>query len=156
MISCTSAKYIQHLPSCLNPPLSNFSPGQQSLMKTFHKEANTPLHRGAFCQSSFWWIYFYGSNKSTGKETDKSHLYEVYPLQKHKLKQWNKWYNFDTSRYIFDNMCIVYDISLYTWIGIGLMYPSKHGRDESPVSLDVPERLLAMLPYHFPFFICKC
>ena len=53
-------------------------------------------------------------------------------------------------------MCIVYDISLYTWIGIGLMYPSKHGRDESPVSLDVPTRLLALLPYHFPFFICKC
>ena len=22
------------------------------------------LHRGAFCQSSFWWIYYYGKNKS--------------------------------------------------------------------------------------------
>ena len=28
----------------------------------------------AFCQSSFRWVYYYGSNKSTGKETDKTHL----------------------------------------------------------------------------------
>ena len=32
------------------------------------------LHRGAFCQCSFRWIYYYGSNKSTRKETGKSHL----------------------------------------------------------------------------------
>ena len=32
------------------------------------------LHRGAFCQSSFRWIYYYDSNKSTGKETGKTHL----------------------------------------------------------------------------------
>ena len=35
---------------------------------------NWSVHRGAFCQSSFRWIYFYGSNKSTGKETGKLHL----------------------------------------------------------------------------------
>jgi hypothetical protein len=35
---------------------------------------NVPLHGGAFCQSSFQWIYYYGSNKSTGKEIGKSHL----------------------------------------------------------------------------------
>ena len=34
----------------------------------------TPLHRGTFCYSFFRWIYYYGSNKSTGKETGKSHL----------------------------------------------------------------------------------
>ena len=34
----------------------------------------TSLHRGAFCQFPFRWIYYYGSNKSTGKETDKTHL----------------------------------------------------------------------------------
>jgi hypothetical protein len=33
-----------------------------------------PLHRGAFCQFPFQWIYFYGSNKSTRKKTDKMHL----------------------------------------------------------------------------------
>ena len=33
-----------------------------------------PLHRGAFCQFPFQWIYFYGSNKSTWKETGKTHL----------------------------------------------------------------------------------
>ena len=32
-----------------------------------------PMHRGAFCQFPFWWIYYYGSNKSTGKETGKTH-----------------------------------------------------------------------------------
>ena len=26
------------------------------------------MHRGAFCQFPFRWIYYYGSNKSTGKE----------------------------------------------------------------------------------------
>ena len=33
-----------------------------------------PLHRGAFCQFPFQWIYYYGSNKSTRKETGKMHL----------------------------------------------------------------------------------
>ena len=32
------------------------------------------LHRGAFCQFPFRWIYYYGSNKPTGKETGKMHL----------------------------------------------------------------------------------
>ena len=35
------------------------------------------VHRGAFCQYTFRWIYYYGSNKSTGKETGKSHLCAV-------------------------------------------------------------------------------
>ena len=34
---------------------------------------NQPLHRGAICQFTFPWIYYYGSNKSTGKETGKTH-----------------------------------------------------------------------------------
>ena len=33
-----------------------------------------PMHRGAFCQFSFHWIYYYGSNESNGKETGKMHL----------------------------------------------------------------------------------
>ena len=32
------------------------------------------VHRGAFCQFSFRWIYYYGSDKSNGKETEKTHL----------------------------------------------------------------------------------
>ena len=35
-------------------------------------QALCTVHRGAFCQSSFRWIYYYGSNKSTGKETGTS------------------------------------------------------------------------------------
>ena len=41
------------------------------------------LHRGAFCQSSFWWIYYYDSNKSTRKEIGKSHLCALFT--------WSKW-----------------------------------------------------------------
>ena len=32
------------------------------------------VHRGAFCQSSFRLIYYYGSNKSNRKETGKTYL----------------------------------------------------------------------------------
>ena len=33
-----------------------------------------PLHRGAFCQFPFRWIYYCHSSKSTGMETGKTHL----------------------------------------------------------------------------------
>ena len=33
--------------------------------------------RGAFCQFPFRWLYYYGSNWSTGKETGKTHLCAV-------------------------------------------------------------------------------
>ena len=38
------------------------------------------LHRGAFCQFPFRWIYYYGSNKFTRKETGKMHLCENWPF----------------------------------------------------------------------------
>ena len=38
------------------------------------KSLKTALHRGAFCQFPFRWIYYYGSNKSTGKKTGKMHI----------------------------------------------------------------------------------
>jgi hypothetical protein len=42
------------------------------------------VDRHAFCQSSFWWIYFYGRYKSTKKETGKLHLCAVGAVvQKH-------------------------------------------------------------------------
>ena len=44
----------------------------------FHR--NLPLHRGAFCQLSLWWSYYYGSNKSTRKETCKTHLCALHDL----------------------------------------------------------------------------
>ena len=36
------------------------------------------VQRGAFCQFPFRWIYYYGSNKSTGNETGKTHLCGVH------------------------------------------------------------------------------
>jgi hypothetical protein len=45
-----------------------------------------PLHRGAFYQFPFWWIYYSGSNKSTGKETGKTHLCAL--LSKSALRCW--------------------------------------------------------------------
>ena len=44
---------------------------------SFHKKQNkavNAVHRGAIFQFPFRWIYYYGSNKSTGKETGKTHL----------------------------------------------------------------------------------
>ena len=35
------------------------------------------MHRGAFCQFLFRWIYYCHNSKSTGKETDKTHLCAV-------------------------------------------------------------------------------
>ena len=40
----------------------------------YHLTSVTPLQRGALCQFPFRWIYYYGSNKSTGKETAKTHI----------------------------------------------------------------------------------
>ena len=40
----------------------------------FWTEHFSPMHRGAFCQFPFRWIYYYCSNKSTGEETSKTHL----------------------------------------------------------------------------------
>ena len=45
--------------------------------ETLYLDKFEALHRGAFCQFPFWWIYYYGSNKSTGKETGKMHLCAV-------------------------------------------------------------------------------
>ena len=35
------------------------------------------VHKGAFCQFPFRWIYYYGRIKSTEKEIGKTHLSEV-------------------------------------------------------------------------------
>ena len=48
-------------------------------------QASNPLHRGAFCQSSFLSIYYYGSNKSTGNGTGKSHLFALFHFQSIKI-----------------------------------------------------------------------
>ena len=33
-----------------------------------------PVHRGALCKFTFWYIYYCHSSKPTGKETGKTHL----------------------------------------------------------------------------------
>ena len=33
------------------------------------------IHKGAFCQFPFLWIYYCHSSKSTGKQTGETHLY---------------------------------------------------------------------------------
>ena len=62
----------------------NFSDSDPSTVNTAAQRCDLPaflpvdsleqLHRYAFCQFPFLWIYYNGSNKSTGKETDKSHF----------------------------------------------------------------------------------
>ena len=44
------------------------------------------VHRGAFCQFPFQWIYYCHGSKSTGKETDKTHLCAVSYLFQHNAK----------------------------------------------------------------------
>ena len=46
------------------------------------------VHRGAFCQFPFLWIYCYGSNKSTRKETGKMHLCAVFAQSVFDTKNW--------------------------------------------------------------------
>ena len=41
------------------------------------KKCYQVLHRDAFCQFPFRWIYYYGSNKSTGKETGNYTVYHT-------------------------------------------------------------------------------
>ena len=38
------------------------------------QDTSEAVHRGAFRQFIFRWIYYYGSNESTGKKTGKTHL----------------------------------------------------------------------------------
>ena len=44
------------------------------------------VHRSAFCQFPFRWIYYYGSNKSTGKEIGKTHLSAVKKFKQSQLQ----------------------------------------------------------------------
>ena len=39
------------------------------------------MHRGAFCQFPFRWIYYCHISKSTGKESGKTNLCAMYPVQ---------------------------------------------------------------------------
>ena len=48
-----------------------YSKIKEILMITY---VNVNHQRGAFCQFIFRWVYHYGSNKYTGKETGKTHL----------------------------------------------------------------------------------
>ena len=50
-------------------------PCSRRLPLHYHRDS---VHRGAFYQFPFRWIYYYGSNKSTGKETGKTHLCALY------------------------------------------------------------------------------
>ena len=48
-----------------------------SILPKNEQKISAPVHRGAFCQFLFRWIYYYGRNKSNGKETGKMHLCAV-------------------------------------------------------------------------------
>ena len=57
-------------------------------LKDNHLSFLDPLHRGAFCQFPLRWIYYYGSNKSIGKETGKTHLCALYWFPSQKEEFW--------------------------------------------------------------------
>ena len=62
----------------------------KSLLQSNTSAFGGPLQRGAFCQFPFRWIYYCGSNESTGKETGKTHLCAV-GLMLHPLKSDDKY-----------------------------------------------------------------
>ena len=47
---------------------------RENAQKTLLSPLGEPIHRGAFCQFPFRWIYYCHSIKSSGKETGKIHL----------------------------------------------------------------------------------
>ena len=57
----------------------------------FDKQSQCPtLHKGAFCEFPFRWIYYYGSNEFTGKETGKTHLCVVVKVTlRFECPKWN-------------------------------------------------------------------
>ena len=72
------------------------------------------LHRGAFCLFTFRWIYYYGSNKSTGKETGTTHLCALVwkgrmEIRKKESKIWLEYY-FSSLRIINCSLCNNYSV----------------------------------------------
>ena len=55
----------------------SLSRGQLLSTEVSLEGGGSTLHRSAFYQFPFQWIYYYDSNKSIGKETDKMHLCNV-------------------------------------------------------------------------------
>ena len=64
------------------------------LQAVLFKVASSGLQRGSFCPFPFLLIYYYGSNKSTEKETGKTHLGGLSGLVAHSsifklfMKEW--------------------------------------------------------------------
>ena len=59
------------------------------------------VHRGAFCQFLFRWIYYCHSSKSTGKETGKTYLCAVHWTWHWLTKQTKHW----LCRYYVVHLC---------------------------------------------------
>ena len=58
--------------------LRPFSAALPTIMHACKSSIVDPLHRDAFCQFTFRWIYYCYSSKSTGQKTGKTHLCELY------------------------------------------------------------------------------
>ena len=71
-------------------------------LRTPHRRA---LHRGAFCQFPFRWVYYYGSNKSTRKETGKTHLCALVQV----------WAHYQTLKYGFCKNSLQKNATLNSW-----------------------------------------
>ena len=60
------------------------------IASSFHQLFQIEMNTGAFCQFSFWWIYYYGSNKPTGKEIAKPTSVHWYKSHGNRLCETNK------------------------------------------------------------------
>ena len=65
---CDSNLQIFFCKNSIQFSIYNFLTVSYFYVRKLEKIRYTAVHRGAFCQFHFWWIYYYGSNKSTGKK----------------------------------------------------------------------------------------
>ena len=67
MLDCTLLYTAQRCIMPVSFPVDLLLGSNKSAGKETGKTHLNALHRGAFCQLPFRWIYYYGSNESTGK-----------------------------------------------------------------------------------------
>jgi hypothetical protein len=71
-------KHFNHLDLAYRPQsLSTYHNISPTVNSRHCLKKYVPVHRGAFCQLPFWWIYYCHSSIFTGKDTGKTHLCAV-------------------------------------------------------------------------------
>ena len=78
LVSTLSASELKQFSSLIKSytPMSDISPLLSKILLNKVRQMTT-VHKGAFCQFSFRWIYYFHISKSTEKEAGKTHVCAV-------------------------------------------------------------------------------